>query len=195
MNVEIRESSYPSKKIKLFQIAKNQTLCKLIRYSWWESSAAMEQCEIEQEDVFSLTAGPLLMYFQSGLVIGVASDPSQNSVIIWVEKDDTGYITVDSIESDAELYPINALDKQYSNSYWSQIVGQKLMQVNIIKRDPQNALLAELPNEVGVEMIMDNGNKIILSHGLHNNSDDFSVIEESYIDRRLLESLRWVNMI
>ena len=67
--------------------------------------------------------------------------------------------------------------------------------VNIIKRDPQNALLAELPNVVGVEIVMDNGEKFILSHGLHNNSDDFSVITDLYIDRRLLESLRRENML
>ncbi|RRJ67452.1 hypothetical protein EHV15_06945 [Paenibacillus oralis] len=115
------------------------------------------------------------MYFQSGLVIGAASDPSQNSVILWVERDDTGYITKEPIENDPELYAISALDKQYSNSYWTQIVGQKIRMVNIIKRNPQNALLAELPNEVGVEIVMDNGEKFILSYGLHNNSDDFSV--------------------
>ncbi|MCM3703366.1 hypothetical protein [Paenibacillus macerans] len=195
MDANIRLSSFPSDKIKLFQIIKNQTLSKLIRFSWWESSDAIEQCEIPEEDVFSLTAGPVLMYFQSGLVIGAASAPSQNSVNIWVEKDDTGYITDEPIENDTELYAISALDKQYSNSYWSQIVGQKIRMVNIIKRDPQNALLTELPNEVGVEIVMDNGEKFILSHGLHNNSDDFSVITDSYIDRGLLESLRRENML
>lgn len=141
----------------------------------------MEQCEIAEEEVFSLTAGPVLMYFQSGLVIGATSD--------------TGYITDEPIENDTELYSISALDKQYSNSYWGQIVGHSIKTVSIIKRDPQNALLAELPNEVGVEMVMDNGKKFILSHGLHNNADDFSVITESYIDRSLLENLRWVNVI
>ena len=162
---------------------------------WWESSDAVEQREIPEEDVFSLTAGPVLMYFQSGLVIGSASDPAQNSVIIWVEKDDTGYTTNESLENDPELYAISALDKQYSNSYWGRIVGQKIRMVNIIKCDPQNALLAEFPNKVGVEIVMDNREKFILSHGLHNNSDDFSVIPDSYIDRRLSESLRRENML
>lgn len=143
----------------------------MTRFSWWEGSDALEQCEIEEEDVFSLTAGPVLMYFQSGLVIGAASDPSQNSVITWVEKDDIGYTTNEPLENDPELYAISALDKQYSNSYWSRIVGQKIRMVNIIKRDPQNALLAELPNVVGVEIVMDNGEKFILSHGLHNSNN------------------------
>ncbi|GGF81101.1 hypothetical protein GCM10010912_27760 [Paenibacillus albidus] len=191
MDEDIRKSSIPSNKLKLFQIIRNQTLCKLIRFSWWESSDAMEQCEIAEEDVFSLTAGPVLMYFQSGLVIGAASDPAQNSVIIWIEKDDTGYITDEPIENDTELYSISALDKQYSNSDWNQIVGQRISMVNIIKREPHNALLAELPNEVGIEMVMENEKKFIMSHGLHNNSDDFSVITESYIDRKLLQNLRW----
>ncbi|MOA11515.1 hypothetical protein D3C78_1314610 [compost metagenome] len=195
MDADNKKSSIPSDKVKLFEVVKNQTLSKLIRFSWWESSDAMEQCGIAQEDVFSLTAGPVLLYFQSGLVVGAASDPAQNSVVVWVERDDTGYVTDEPTEKDTDLYTINALDNQYSNSYWSQIVGQNIKMINIIKRDPQNALLAELQNEVGVELVMDNGDKFILSHGLHNNSDDFSVITESYIDRRLLENLRWVNVV
>ncbi|MDR6725223.1 MULTISPECIES: hypothetical protein [Paenibacillus] len=195
MNADDKKSSIPSDKVKLFEVLKNQTLSKLTRFSWWESSEAMEQCEIAHEDVFSLTAGPVLLYFQSGLVLGAASDPAQNSVVIWVERNDTGYVTEEPTENDTDLYTISALDNQYSNSYWSQIVGQNIKMINIIKRDPQNALLAELQNEVGVELVMDNGEKFILSHGLHNNSDDFSVITESYIDRRLLANLEWVKLM
>lgn len=62
----------------------------MIRFSWWESHEAMVQCGIAEEDVFSLTAGHVLMYFHSGLVIRAASDPERNSVLIWVERDDTG---------------------------------------------------------------------------------------------------------
>jgi len=195
LDADIRVSSLPSENRKLFQMVKNQTLSKMIRFSWWESHEAMVQCGITEGDVFSLTAGPVLMYFHSGLVIGAASDPAQNSVLIWVERNDTDYVSDDPIETDTDLFSINALDKQYSSSYWRQIVGHRIEEISIIKSIPQNALLAELANEVGVEFVMDNGNKFIMSHGLHNSSDDFSVITESCIDRRLLENLRWVNVL
>ncbi|PSJ59038.1 hypothetical protein C7J99_31960 [Brevibacillus brevis] len=151
----------------------------------------MEQCEIAQDEVFSLTAGPLLLYFESGLVIGAASDPSRNSVILWVEKDDTGYIKDESIENDTDLYPIDAEDKIYSSPYWGQIVGQNIKEINIIKRDPQNALFEELPNEVGLEIVMENDMKFILSHGLHDDSDDFSVLTTSQLEVDLIASLKW----
>ncbi|GIO86795.1 hypothetical protein J25TS5_37270 [Paenibacillus faecis] len=192
MDNELRDgSSIPSDRIKLLQIIKNNKLNKLVRYSWWEGKEAMEQCEIAQNEVFSLTAGPLLLYFQSGLVVGAASDPSRNSVIIWVEKDDTGYVKSEPVENDTDLYPIDAEDKTYSSPYWIQIVGQSIKEINIIKRDPYNALFEELPNEVGLEIVMENDMKFILSHGLHNDSDDFSVITASQIEIDILENLKW----
>ncbi|CAI8891029.1 hypothetical protein EMIT07CA2_30302 [Brevibacillus sp. IT-7CA2] len=192
MDNELRDgSSIPSDRIKLLQIMKNKKLNKLVRYSWWESEEAMEQCEIAQNEVFSLTAGPLLLYFELGLVVGAASDPSRSSVIIWVEKDDTGYIKNDSVENDTDLYPINAEDNIYSSPYWIQIVGQDIKEINIIKRDPYNALFEELPNEVGLEIVMENDMKFILSHGLHNDSDDFSVITTSQIEVDIIENLKW----
>lgn len=192
MDNELRDgSSIPSDRIKLLQIIKNEKLSKLIRFSWWESKESMEQCEIAQDEVFSLTAGPLLLYFESGLVIGAASDPSRNSVILWVEKDDTGYIKDESIENDTDLYPIDAEDKIYSSPYWVQIVGQNIKEINIIKRDPQNALFEELPNEVGLEIVMENDMKFILSHGLHDDSDDFSVLTTSQLEVDLIASLKW----
>lgn len=68
--------------------------------------------QIEADEVFSLTAGPLLLYLDSGFVIGSASDPSRNSVTIWIEKDEHGNISDEPVELDAELYPIDARDKR-----------------------------------------------------------------------------------
>lgn len=192
MNNELTGASViPSACIPLLQIIKNEKLSKLIRFSWWESEESAEQCEIAQDEVFSLTYGPLLLYFESGLVIGVASNPSKNSIVLWVEKDNTGYIKDEAIENDTELYPIDAEDKIYSTSYWAQIVGQKIKKLNIIERDPYNALYEELPNEVGLEIVMENDTKFILSHGLHDDSDDFSVLTTSQLEVDILTSLKW----
>lgn len=193
MNNELTSASViPSACITLLQIIKNEKLSKLIRFSWWESEESAEQCEITQGEVFSLTAGPLLLYFESGLVIGASSNPSLNSIVLWVEKDKTGYRKDEPIEIDTELYPVDAEDKIYSTPYWAQIVGQKIKKVNIIKRDPYNALYEELPNEVGLEIVMENDTKFILSHGLHDDSDDFSVLTTSQLEVDLLPSLKWI---
>ncbi|UIO43743.1 hypothetical protein LOY85_06205, partial [Brevibacillus brevis] len=87
--------------------------------------------------------------------------------------------------------PIDAVDYTYSNPYWIQVVGQHIKAISIIKRDPQNVLFEELPNEVGVEIVMENEMKFILSHGLHNNSDDFSVIAPSQLEISIIANLRF----
>lgn len=183
MNREIDNHEYvPSQKKELLDRIKGEKLIKLTRFSWWEGSEAMEQCEIEADEVFSLTTGPLLLYLGSGLVVGAASDPSRNSVTLWVEKDEAGYISNEPIELDSDLYPIDAQDKIYSNSFWDQIIGHKIKEIDIYQCDPYNSLYIDLPNEVGVVITMENDKKFILSHGLHDDSDTFSVLPETFLD-------------
>lgn len=183
------EESIPSEKISLFSLLEGERLDKIVRYSWLKGSEAVEEYGIEPKDVFSLTAGPILLYFKSGMIIGASSEPSKNSVVLWVERDDKGYIAKELIEKDSELYPIDSKDIEYSNTFWSQLEGQRVERFSIIRCTPKNAKFECIPNEVGLLIKMSNGIKFILSHGLHDNSDDFSVITENQIDERLIESL------
>lgn len=62
--------------------------CKLMpikRYSWWPSEDVVSNYGIAPKDVFSLMASPATIEMEAGIVWGV-SDPSLNSVVVWVEK-------------------------------------------------------------------------------------------------------------
>lgn len=189
MENELYKETIPSEKISLLKLLKGQELDKLVRYSWLTCDEVIEEYGVKPQDIFSLTAGPLLLYFKSGMVIGASSNPAKNSVILWVERDGQGYVTSELTEEDSELYSICANDGVYSNVFWSQLQGQKVSEINIIRCIPKREMFSCLPNEVGLLFKMSNGKNFILSHGLHDNSDDFSVIEESQIDKRLLVSL------
>lgn len=129
---------------------------------------------------FSLTAGPLAIYFEDGEIVGFSSDPSLNSIIIWDEAA-RGESQVNTLlEGDDELFPIPESGK-FSTVFWAQIVGCRLIGVTILKRTDMTAKEHQRPGEVGLRFTFSRGKSFVVSHGLHDNSDDFSVLEESQL--------------
>lgn len=185
MVTQLDKSDIPSKHEHLLTVIKGLVLVKMVRYSWWRWEDYREISGIESRDFFSLTGGALLCYFNTGLVVGFSSIPSRSSLIVWVEKNERGEICEEACEGDPDYYPINAEDDLYSNPQWKLILNQKLKTINILKRDPKNPKFIDLPNEVGLLVTMENGMKCVLSHGLHDDSDDFSVIFESQIKENI----------
>lgn len=74
------------------------------------------------------------------------------------------------------MFPIDAADALYSNNEMRSLIGKRIVLVKLLKREAGNALLAQTPREAGLVLEFENGVELILSHGLHDNSDDFAVI-------------------
>jgi hypothetical protein len=185
----ISNSNIPSKQEDLLQSFNGLVITKLSRFSWVSGSQAVEDYQIQYSQVFSLTAGPLIVHFDSGLVVGFSSNPSIGSVVLWVEKNEIGAVKKELTEFDKDLFNIDANDIKYSCSFWAGLIGQKIADTKILKRKPQNSLYEELPNEVGLVVTMESEDHFIASHGLHDNSDDFSVIKKSQIDVKIIEEI------
>lgn len=169
----------PSGILVLLRSLVGRRVVDVTRFSWWAAEEAQQECGLESEDVFSLTAGPAAIAFDSGVVIGVASNPSMNSVSVWMERDGTGsLVRSEPLSSDEELHPISAKDPKFACPFWHQVVGARVDAVSILIRRPTTARLKELPNEVGLCFSLDSGAKFIVAHGLHNDSDDFVIIPE-----------------
>lgn len=150
---------------------------KLVRYSWWPKEEISAECGIESAFSFSLTAGPLEVFFDDGSSLGVASDPSLNSVIIWWEREPGGCVCVEApLAVDTELYPVSADDEEYSKQFWQKLLNRKLIGFSILKKRLMNSLESELPSELGLHFIFEENLGFIASHGLHDGSDDFSVL-------------------
>lgn len=178
----------PSRNMALLRSLVGRTVVGATRYSWWVPSEAQNECRLaESKDVFSLTSGPAVIEFDSGFAIGVASDPSLNSVSVWVERDESGVVTrTEPVSSDGELYPVSATDPQFASVFWHQVIGASVSSVSVLVRLPSTARLGRLPNEVGLCFSLDSGAKFVAAHGLHDDSDDFVLIPEQLI----LSSLR-----
>ncbi|MBB5020657.1 hypothetical protein HNQ59_003982 [Chitinivorax tropicus] len=153
----------------------------LVRYSWWPAGTVAAECGIGDAQAFGLTAGPLSIVFENGQILGLASDPTINSVVIWDESARRSTLSSIALNQDDELFPIFAQNEVYATPFWKQVVGNTLTQLTILKRKTMSAKEGELPSELGLRFRMQNGLSFVASHGLHNGSDDFSVLEESQL--------------
>jgi hypothetical protein len=131
---------------------------------------------------------------ESGEIVGVSSDESKNSVVIWLERDIGGNVHEEDIENDDELFPISNDDKKYSKGVWSNVSGKKVKNIVLIKRSPQNVNYEELPNEVGLKITIDSGDELVLTHQLCAKASNFSVSDDSTLDRSIVGELSYLKM-
>ena len=163
----------PSKAVDLLKSCLNKRVEKLVRFSWWPADEVLAQCGADVDLAFASTAGPLAIYFEGNIVLGLASDPALNSIVVWDER------VQNILEPDGELFQISASDKKYSIAYWDDIAGHCLLNIDVLRKTSMNEKESLLPSEVGLRMSFDNGGVLIASHGLHDGSDDFSILQES----------------
>lgn len=168
--------------------------CKLMsikRYSWWPPEDVVSDYGVAPKDVFSLTAGPAAIEMETGIVLGIASDPSLNSVVVWVEKDISGnYLRDEPLDRDEELHEISSVDPIYSNSFWHRLAGCRVVEIKVLKRVSESIRVSQRPCQVGLSFLLDSGDVFLAAHGLHDDSDDFSIIPESLILPSLQEGLK-----
>jgi hypothetical protein len=193
MESSTTQSKNPSSSKDLLQQFIGKTVTGLVRYSWWNKEDVPTECNISKEQSFSLTAGPLAVVFEGGSTLGVASDPSSNSVIVWLDHVVGQNNTTETMSEDPELFPINAKDEAYSEPLWCKFSDRTLSGFSILKSKEMNWKEAGLPSELGLCFHFGENDRFVASHGLHNGTDAFSVIVDNQIDpivRGKLEELR-----
>lgn len=188
MDVMDMTSMVPSVAIDFLRLLTGKQVTKLIRYSWWPASEVADQCDIEDELAFSLTAGPLAVYFEGGVILGFSSDPSLNSIIVWDEAARGASQGPISLDRDEELFAISESGR-FATVFWKQLIGCCVSSMTILKRGQMNAKESQRPSEVGLRFSFSGGKSFVVSHGLHDNSDDFSVLEESQLKAVELEEI------
>ncbi|MDY7574618.1 hypothetical protein [Actimicrobium sp. CCI2.3] len=161
----------------------------LVRYSWWAKEEVTNECHIRKEQTFALTAGSLAVIFEDGNVLGVASDPSMNSVIVWLDHACNQVDINPPLCDDPDLFPILATDKIYSEPVWEKFIGSTLTAFSILKNKEMSAGEAAVPSELGLCFYFNNNECFIASHGLHDGSDDFSVLMDNQINSVIKSTL------
>jgi hypothetical protein len=81
------------------------------------------------------------------------------------------------------------MDATFSSPQWASLMGKTISSFTILTRRPENSLLEEKPNEVGVDFCLDDGQHVIFGHGLHDDSDDFAVIRPEQVAEQIREQL------
>lgn len=189
---DVYRSVIPSHFLEVLRSLVGKVIVGAVRYSWLPPREAAESYNLNPSDVFSLTAGPLALTFDSGLTIGIASDPSRWSVVFWTERTEAGNTTTaEPLCSDGELHPVSASDQKFSNEFWRDLVGSTIGNISIITNVDGWPLRAGRPNEVGVYFGLTSGRDFVASHGLHDVSDDFSVISNDKIAPQLRGDLKY----
>jgi hypothetical protein len=168
----------PSRRRSLLIALRGARVVRLTRYSWSPAQTVASEPNLRPELVFSRAAGPLLITLVSGLVVGVASQPALISVTLWLDQPP-------GTAADPDLHPIEADDPQFSEPGFAQMLGKRVVEVDILLRDPASESWRDRPREVGVRLTFEGAPELILSHGLHDNSDDFSVLLQKDVNAAL----------
>lgn len=149
--------------------------------------------DIKPNDFFALCLGAILLYFEDGLIFGAVSTPHENTVLVWVEKNELGQTTSILQENNPN---INAF---YANDFeqWNIFLGKEVHSVCIIKEidvNNENPRIDSLPSERGVVLNFDNELSFIISHGLNDNSDDTTIILPNQINPYFKDRLVYMDV-
>ena len=158
-------------------------LTRLTRHSWWSVKQAAAECAIPETKAFSLTCGPLELEFDGSDILMLASDPGENSIVAWNDRD--------APSGDEEVdYLIPANDPTGSEPYWARLRNREVRYIEILKPSAPSPKVASRRSEVGVIFWLGGyGSNLIASHGLHDGSDDFSVLRRRDLSSKTCRSL------
>lgn len=178
MNHKYLIPDVPSKCKELLASIIGDSVEDLVRYSWWKSAEDGAECGILKEsDFFARGPGPLLIKLKSGLNIGFSDDSSNNSLLVWMEADGLGNESPDPLAHGSDLNEIKVGDFKFSDETWMNLLNRMIIDVIILRQETTKPKYADLANEAGVVIVLEGGEHIVLSHGLHDNSDDFALIK------------------
>lgn len=189
MITPIYDLSTPSKLISLLSSLKGRKIADIIRFNTESIDDLINYFEIDPKDFFSLSNGSILVYFEDGLVVGFSDDPSGNTLVLWVEKNEMGQTAEWLLENWDESIPFYAKDFEQ----WGVFLGKEVRSVSIIKEidvNNENPRIDSLPSERGILFGFDNELSLVISYGLNNPSYDTTVIKleqiDSYFKHRLI---------
>ena len=187
MTTSVQTNGIISEYLETINLLRGRIIVGMCRFSYWSyqeyidsfySKELIESHPLKHE-YFSLISGALLIELDSGLVIGFNGDSELNSVIVWIEVNEVGETEdeEDLLRSDPDLLPIQATDKEYSNTFWAHFIGQKISRFQILKEVPKTVMHEDLPNETGLIITVESGQEFLMYH----DGSDFRLHRASWI--------------
>ena len=174
MATSVYDIDIPSNLTGLLAGLIGRKLINIIRFNDVPEQELIDNYYMDPKDFFCCSLGPFLFYFEDGLVLGGVSDPGQNTVLMWVERNENDEHCEWLQEKDEEAIPFYAKDFDE----WSIYLDQVVKSVIIIKETSETYFrILDLPSERGVLFEFENGSGFIISHGLNDESDDTTLVK------------------
>ena len=178
--MEEGDSDIPSRSCHVLRRTLGRVIVGLEKYHRRSLEEKMETSHAPPEQMFALLYGPLYITLDNGLIVGAGSDPSLASVVIGIEQHELGAVSPVSVKypvrSSPAFHRVDVLDPVYSNDTMRSFLNKRIETFRLYERCPANASLAARPREAALVLVCEGNRELILSHGLHDDSDDFSVL-------------------
>ncbi len=174
--INLFEEDIATKKIKLLKCLLGKKISNIIRCSWdlFTDYDPEGLYSIKKNDFFRFTSGAVII--ECGLLeIGFSSLDNLSSITVWLEKDQSGKINKDYFRNDPENHLIGANDNNYTTFREKRLIGQEIVSIKILKREPLNSKHEGLPNAVGIQFEFDSGESMIFAHNLVEAPDNFCI--------------------
>ncbi|MCB9351317.1 MAG: hypothetical protein H6573_28025 [Lewinellaceae bacterium] len=176
--MEFNDGLIPSKSIDVLNLTLNSIIVKAVRLVDEPIEVLMSDYDIPETDIFSLAPGPLLLYLSNGGIVGLNSIPQLCSLLVWLERSTDGQCNpYTDLLADPLVFPVQMNHSDFSSEIFHDFTGRKIIGWKVFQEAPRTARFQDLPRESAVCLVMEGGRELFFVHGLHDNSDDFAVIQ------------------
>jgi hypothetical protein len=195
------EPHLPSENLGLFDLFINKSIINITRLSWHSLEECRKEYGSDYDKLFSRVSGEIWVEIENNSILACRTEPSQRAVYVWLEKDEFNNSRLrpksldemnrinlyDKFYMEKSIFPFNAKDEAFTNTYWHTFIGSIIDSIHIIYDDN-----IELEQK-GLLLVCSNGSELFMTHGLHDNSDDTSLIRLNDVDKRFKGRLRYLD--
>lgn len=140
-------------------------LAKMVRGSEESPETIGDWYGLTPDLYFSLAPGPVFLTMEGGECLGLNSDPEKCTLIAW-----DAAINAGPHASPFHLEPPGDFPSQ-----------GRIRTVRLFREQPRNARFQSMDRFSALIITLEDGHEIAFVHGLHDDSDDFAVVEPTEI--------------
>lgn len=127
---------------------------------------------------FKYGYGGLLIVFDNGVEYSFGSAEDINSIVMCGQRNAEGTYRQGYIMNDADIKEAISASEM-NDVHFNEITNRKIVMINVLTPIMQTSKQQGLPSEVGIEFVLENEKKLILSHNLTADSFVFSVLTDN----------------
>ena len=190
------KSGIPSDWTGVLRSLLNLRIIGATRYGWWSPEVFVQKHNIvDAKTTFSQIPGPVAIEVETGLVLGIANDIKLNSIVVWIEKDEVGGTRREQpLNERKDLFPVDALSSNFASDCWHRVIDASIESISVYVRRPQNVLYENRPNQAGLCFRLSTGEKLIFAHSLQSDMEEFVLISDTAISKRVRSELRELSL-